>query len=80
MDARAWPEVSSPARWTSWSQRRYHDERRCFLPLWHIRRCLDGALQPNSHAQPGVDDSETGVGTLETPAGAVKSVVVCVLG
>ena len=31
-------------------------------------------------AQPGVDDSEAGVGTLKPPAGAVKSVVVCVLG
>ena len=34
----------------------------------------------SSTAQPGVDASETGVSTLETPAGAVKSVVVCVLG
>ena len=34
----------------------------------------------SSTAQPGVDDSETGGSTLETPAGAVKSVVVCVLG
>ena len=51
MDARAWPEVGSPARWTSSRRRHKHDERRRSLPLWQVRRGLGGAVELNGCAQ-----------------------------
>ena len=42
MDARAWPEVGSPAPWTSSRRRHQHDERRPSLPLWQVQRGLGG--------------------------------------
>ena len=45
VDARAWPEVGSPARWTSSRRRHQHDERRGSLPLWQVRRGLGGAVE-----------------------------------
>ena len=51
VDARAWPEVGSPARWTSSRRLHQHDERRESLPLWQVRRGLGGAVELNRCAQ-----------------------------
>ena len=51
VDARAWPEVGSPDRWTSSRRRHQHDQRRPSLPLWQVRRGLGGGVELNGCAQ-----------------------------